>query len=45
MGSAGRERIAAELSVERMVEGYVKIYRDVLAARSGDQKAKTPCAE
>jgi glycosyltransferase involved in cell wall biosynthesis len=45
MGSAGRERIAAEFSVERMVEGYVRLYREVLAARPGDQKAITPCAE
>ena len=29
-GSAGRQRIAAEFSVARMVDGYARIYRDVL---------------
>jgi len=38
MGLAGRDRIATEFSVERMVGEYVRLYRDVLAARSGDQK-------
>ena len=28
-GAAGRQRIATEFSVARMVEGYAKIYRDV----------------
>jgi glycosyltransferase involved in cell wall biosynthesis len=29
-GSAGRQRIASEFSVARMVDGYTRIYRDVL---------------
>jgi glycosyltransferase involved in cell wall biosynthesis len=33
LGSAGRERIAAEFSVEKMVDAYARLYREV-----------TPCA-
>jgi glycosyltransferase involved in cell wall biosynthesis len=30
LGSAGRERIAAHFSVEKMVDGYARLYREVL---------------
>jgi glycosyltransferase involved in cell wall biosynthesis len=56
-GSAGRSRVAAEFSVERMVEGYVKIYHEALESRQRrnacgpvwkDQPGRAggaPCAE
>jgi glycosyltransferase involved in cell wall biosynthesis len=30
LGTAGRERVATQFSVERMVEGYARLYREVL---------------
>ncbi|MBI3866559.1 MAG: glycosyltransferase [Planctomycetia bacterium] len=30
-GTAGRNRVASEFSVQRMVDGYVRIYREVVA--------------
>ena len=56
-GSAGRSRVAAEFSVEHMVEGYLKVYHDVLESRHSrnacgpvwkDQPGRAggaPCAE
>jgi glycosyltransferase involved in cell wall biosynthesis len=45
MGSAGRDRIAAEFSIERMVDGYVRLYRDVLANQRGGTASSPAAAE
>ncbi|MBS0266820.1 MAG: glycosyltransferase [Planctomycetes bacterium] len=37
LGEAGRNRIASEFSIAKMVAGYVRIYRDVLGRAGADQ--------
>ena len=41
-GAAGRQRIANEFSVARMVEGYTKIYRDVVHKGVGQAVSEGP---
>lgn len=41
MGAAGRERMATEFSVARMISGYAQIYREVIAAVPSLQSAGT----
>jgi glycosyltransferase involved in cell wall biosynthesis len=40
LGAAGRERIRNEFSVERMVEAYARLYRDVINVVSKSQGLK-----
>jgi glycosyltransferase involved in cell wall biosynthesis len=40
MGSAGRDRVARDFSVDSMVTRYAELYRELLTSRSGVSKAK-----